>query len=398
MTYLSPDAMREARKFMASDQSGVRDEIGFLTVHQRYSDRFFPGTSVLHTRLRYVLFVPWIYRDEQMRPSRAQRTQESIRAREHELTGRLLGEAIGVIGKSNYPDPVEQQPSQVYWGALRRWGILRELEGTGALSRHQVERMVSAKRSNQLKDEDGVALSAAEWAFTCPEPPEEWKKVGGPLKFRLLAPEKKFLAKRLRSLSSTENPGEKSILARLVGKDVSSIARAWSPQVQEIAGEEREALIRSGHAAALAAIGRAVYAAQVEALRDGHDHLPTSDSQRRALPAVLRKWRGPASRLDWDGFVEDMRTRDMKDLPVVVSDALRRTLEWVRSGKSDPLALEQVYREAEEHRKGRRARLSLTQSGTDRRTEWDNERHPAAEPLHYRWDRVKMLLGDLVGA
>ena len=58
--------MRDARKFMAADQQGVRDEIGFLTVHQRYADRFFPGTSVLHTRLRYVLFVPWLYRDEQL--------------------------------------------------------------------------------------------------------------------------------------------------------------------------------------------------------------------------------------------------------------------------------------------------------------------------------------------
>ena len=24
------------------------------------ADRFFPGTSVLHTRLRYALFVPWL--------------------------------------------------------------------------------------------------------------------------------------------------------------------------------------------------------------------------------------------------------------------------------------------------------------------------------------------------
>jgi hypothetical protein len=69
MTYLSPDAMRDARKFMSADQKGVRDEIGFLIVHQRYADRFFPGTSVLHTRLRYVLFVPWLYRDEYMKPA-----------------------------------------------------------------------------------------------------------------------------------------------------------------------------------------------------------------------------------------------------------------------------------------------------------------------------------------
>lgn len=83
MTYLSPDAMRDARIFMNSDQKGVRDEIGFLIVHQRYADRFFPGTSVLHTRLRYVLFVPWLYRDEHLKPAKGQRAQESVKRREY---------------------------------------------------------------------------------------------------------------------------------------------------------------------------------------------------------------------------------------------------------------------------------------------------------------------------
>ena len=108
MTYLSPDAMRDARKFMNADQKGVRDEIGFLIVHQRYADRFFPGTSVLHTRLRYVLFVPWLYRDEFLRPAKAERTQDSMKRREYHLTGRLMNEPSGVIGIRNYPAPVEQ--------------------------------------------------------------------------------------------------------------------------------------------------------------------------------------------------------------------------------------------------------------------------------------------------
>jgi hypothetical protein len=394
MTYLSPDAMREARKFMASDQQGVRDEIGFLTVHQRYADRFFPGTSVLHTKLRYVLFVPWLYRDEQLKPARSQRTQDSIREREYRLTGRLIKEPVGVIGSRNYPDPVEQRPSQVYWGALQRWGILLEQEGTGPLSRYQVERMVSGKRSTTLRDDEGTALSGSDWPFVCPEPPEDWKAEGeGTLSFRLLAPERAFLAKRLRSLTSPDNPGEKSLLARLVGKDVSLTRTAWGRQVQQIAGEERPALLRSGHAAALAAIGRAIYAAQVETLRDDLDRTPTSDAQRSALPRVSAKWSEQAAKLDWDGF-----TTDVKDLSIVVSDALRQTLEWVREGKSDPMDLEPAYREAEQYRKGRRARLSRSQFGVDHRTEWDNETHPQAKPLHYRWDRVQMLLADLVGA
>ena len=51
-TYLSREALARAKAQMDEESKGVRDEIGFLTIHQRYADRFFPGTSVLHMRSR----------------------------------------------------------------------------------------------------------------------------------------------------------------------------------------------------------------------------------------------------------------------------------------------------------------------------------------------------------
>lgn len=397
MTYLSPDAMRDARKFMNADQKGVRDEIGFLIVHQRYADRFFPGTSVLHTRLRYVLFVPWLYRDEQAKPAKGQRTQDSMKRREYLLTGRLMKEPFGVIGIRNYPSPVEQRPSQVYWGALQRWGMVREQEGTGPLSRYQVERIVSGKPGGPLKDDDGTLLNGMSWPFVCPEPPEEWNQEGeGTLSFDLTAKEKKFLAKRLRNLTSPKNPGTRSIFSLLVGHDVSSSRTAWSPRIRELAETERPALVRAGRAAALAAIGRAVYAAQVETLCDTLDGSKRSSTQRDRLPDLLDRWGTQADRLDWTAFLADMQ--DKSEFSPFVSVALRDTLSWIRAGHSDPMRLEAVYRDAEIHRKGRRARLSRSQFGVDQRADWDNDHHPPGEPLHYRWDRVQMLLRDLVGA
>jgi hypothetical protein len=62
-TYLSREALARAKAQMDEESMGVRDEIGFLTIHQRYADRFFPGTSVLHTRARYAVFVPWLFED-----------------------------------------------------------------------------------------------------------------------------------------------------------------------------------------------------------------------------------------------------------------------------------------------------------------------------------------------
>lgn len=52
-TFLSRKALGQAEQMMFGGKAGVRAEVGFLIVHQRYDDHFFPGTSVLYTRLRY---------------------------------------------------------------------------------------------------------------------------------------------------------------------------------------------------------------------------------------------------------------------------------------------------------------------------------------------------------
>lgn len=95
---------------MFDGTAGVRDEIGFLLIHQRYADWFFPGTSVLHTRLRYALLVPWIYESlKEKRPAPRDFVQ-AYAAAEHRLTGRLqfnqeekTGETDGVIGGDVHP-------------------------------------------------------------------------------------------------------------------------------------------------------------------------------------------------------------------------------------------------------------------------------------------------------
>src|SRR3546814_4156939 len=62
-TYLSREALARAKAQMDEESTGVRDEIGFLTIHQGYADLFFPGTSVLDTRARSLLFVRWLFED-----------------------------------------------------------------------------------------------------------------------------------------------------------------------------------------------------------------------------------------------------------------------------------------------------------------------------------------------
>ena len=39
-----------------------RDELGLGAIRDSIADHLFPGTSTIQTRLRYMLFIPWLFR------------------------------------------------------------------------------------------------------------------------------------------------------------------------------------------------------------------------------------------------------------------------------------------------------------------------------------------------
>jgi len=133
-SYLSRAALARAKAQMDNESMGVRDEIGFLIIHQNYADRFFQGTSVQHTRARYALIVPWLFAD--LAGLTGAVAIRALRDRECELAGRLIG--WGVIGKRVFPKPSNQPPSTVYWNALAAWGILRPRANRRTLSRASI--------------------------------------------------------------------------------------------------------------------------------------------------------------------------------------------------------------------------------------------------------------------
>jgi hypothetical protein len=150
-----------AEQALLGDVKGVRDEIGVLSIHQAISDRLFPGTSVLHTRLRYALFVPWLMQ----RAARQSHRSSALMLRDLEvlLTGQLLNgaglgepQSKGIIGGRVYRDPAAQPPSFSYWTALSRWGIVAK--GHAGASRETVLRLAKDEWSASrklAKDEQG---------------------------------------------------------------------------------------------------------------------------------------------------------------------------------------------------------------------------------------------------
>lgn len=389
-TYFSRDALRIAEQQLLAETAGVRDEIGFLIIHQRYADRFFPGTSVLHTRLRYVLFVPWIY--EGIRKGHhSGRVARAIERAEVQLTGRLRNAAGGgVIGVLKHPDPTSQPPSVIYWTALGAWGLLRPRADGRLPARSRVHALLDAKTRVGL-DDDGEPLRSVDLPFvSLPQPPANWEGEDD-IDFTLSKPEATFLYDRLTAVPCPTEPTRPSLLALLAKQGIARTDACWSRPVLSAAGPDAPALRRAGSAASLAAIGRGVYAALVEDLREA-DGRATSHRHREYLPRVLEEHARRAERLQ----TSDLEA-DVGSLPPTLRNVITETLAWLQGGAKDFRCLLPAYVAAEAKRKGPRARLTPDLNGRERRLEWNNDQHSVAEPLHFRWWQVSRLLSDLQG-
>lgn len=395
-TLLSREALRRAETHLRDGEKGVRDEIGFLTIHQAYADRFFPGTSVLQTRLRYVLFVPWLYSffAQGMRHGSIDKT---IREQEITLAKRLKakhGLFDGVIGGRSLPKPTSQPPTIVYWNALVRWGILRpRLDGTYP-SRAVIHRVLHKQSpSTILIDDDRQPLEEELTFFVrMPDPPKEWHDTKTPLSFVIRSEEADFIQQHLVGVQRAGASGKASLLACLVeyDLDVDGLETPWQRKILKIVDQdEREALLRAQQVASLAAIGRGVYAALVERLCEINDKRNVANIHRAHLQEVIKIHGYEALKLGVMAISKD----DPGFHPQIL-DILSYTQQWLKGGK-DYLELLKLYEKIEVSRKGKRARLANNLAGQEKRAEWSPEEHPKAYPLSYRWNNVKRLLKDL---
>lgn len=402
-THISRIAVQRAEAQLADDSQGILDEIGLLQLHQGYADRFFPGTSVLHTRLRYVLFVAWTYED-----FRRRRGLRGDIARAVALQERALGEALkrnttswGVIGRRRPLRQSSQRPSMIYWGALATWGILHRHPDGRLQTRSEVERRLAERLGgSQLKDDENRVLRSDESAFIALPPiPAGWPGGKG-VDFDFTKEEQGFLRE---VLSRVREPGatRPSLLARLAAESAGRTLAWETPllcrEVKEVAEDDLPVLCRADQAGSLAAIARGIYSALVEyrCIRDG-----LGDRKRglENLNAALAQHRNKALMLDTKALRQDLSPRlehDVWELIVITQDWLKcyRVVEK----RSDLKALLAPYRDLERRRKGGRARLAP--SAVPRRQEWwqDKARRNEAppEPLHYRWKIAVGLLRDL---
>ena len=401
----------KATELLKGSERGVRDEIGFLTLHQGFSDRFFPGTSVLQTRLRYALFVPWQIQD--LADQRVGSAPASVRLQkaERELVLRLkLGTSAnedddgGVIGIRSENFQPAQPPAYVYWTALRLWGILDPVvEGVWPGRAEILARIDGAGGLRDERDDETTHVRNDAFFFALPERPRHWYREGGagltPLNFQLPFNERKYLRDRLVSVRrcGAMRSDADSLLARLAA--VKSPKFSWkdldfdSDAVKQIAdAEDRDALAVAHAASSLTRIGRSVYGALIEYIAQKCDKRKAENQLHKRLAEAVSKEKAIALTCRLDEVAALIGPLDPK-----FSAALAETLIWLKGNTKDVADLWPAYKASEEARKDSRARLPNTPRAAVLRAVWLAENARESDGLNYRWHRVSQLLDDLHG-
>jgi hypothetical protein len=153
-------------------ERGTQDQLGLGGIRDSYADLLFPGTSTIQTRLRYFLFVPWIYTHLEQEQVPSRRVAGIARDRELALVEPLLSiEEEGVFGRTA-GGALKRLPSEVYWGGLGSWGIRRF-----AASREQYHRAIDEvyrrRKLSRAHPAEGTenAAGVLTWHPELPPPP-----------------------------------------------------------------------------------------------------------------------------------------------------------------------------------------------------------------------------------
>ncbi|TAL90259.1 MAG: hypothetical protein EPN62_08520 [Candidimonas sp.] len=187
---------QRAQRIMALFQeSETRDELGLGGIRDSIADHLFPGTSTIQTRLRYMLFIPWLF--QMLEGSTADSDQLATEARtlENRLANALKagGESNGIIGRDAGAD-LQRLPSSVYWAGLGAWGIRLFPGSTDNLFSSMRHLQRSRPRVRESEDAASEAQALQVWTPSLPIRPNDILEA---VHFRLTLDEAQFIIDRL---------------------------------------------------------------------------------------------------------------------------------------------------------------------------------------------------------
>ena len=386
LTASDRDRMRQVLDLFK--EQGTVDEMGLGSLRDALSEALFPGTSTIQTRLRYALFVPWIYRQLEVRRVAATNVSAQLQKAELDLIEPLLknGRFRGVIGERSRGS-LARRPSSVYWTALVRWGLFMHQRPQGWYHTHFTS-LARGRGAEATADDPGIVQTRQpNWHPRIPDPPATFPQEAS---FDLTRKEAVFLQGRLEercagtllawlAREGSDAPADGCFwddsAARRAGADVRDkmeLARRFSlhvegmPLLYNLLLAER---FRTEHGGDDALIDRyreeiAEWAAK-EATEDNHDprHLWSFAASRKVRVPRLQRM-----------FVEtwSKRLADIGPAAVPEDRQLRRLIE-----------------NREKQLKGPRARLH----NPARLLDWNGS--VGVGRMNFRWGRIHRMILDL---
>ncbi|MGY1709114.1 DUF6361 family protein [Geodermatophilus sp. SYSU D00758] len=123
----SADEQRRTREILRLfEETESRDELGIGQVRDAFSDLLFPGTSVLLTRARYFLIVPWCAQHADSTAHwKYPLTMDAVERQALVALKTSAPDELGIIG-ARAGAAVKNLPSVIYAHALERYGIAQE--------------------------------------------------------------------------------------------------------------------------------------------------------------------------------------------------------------------------------------------------------------------------------
>ena len=367
-------------------EQGTVDEMGLGSLRDILSDALFPGTSYIQTRLRYVLFIPWMYQRLESRKVGPADVARQARQAETALIGALAdSEDEGVIGV-RARDSLARLPSSVYWSALVRWGIFQHPQSQ-SWYHTSFARLADGHDTAGRPDDPGVTWTRQpNWHPRLPDPPASFPQEAS---FALTRDEADFLRGRLEE--------------RCAGTLLGGLARKGSDAPAEHFWDDPDAGRASGKIRATVELARR-FSLHVQGIpllynlllaeRRHTDHGGDGELIDR-YRAELSDWAASEAAEDtydplvlWD-LVDRHGGRSPAPQRRFVEAWSKRIREVDPDAVADDVALRGLVEDREHRLKGARARLV----NPNRLLDWNGR--AGVGRMDFRWIRVRQLLIDL---
>lgn len=375
----------------------ARDELGLGVIRNSLSDLFFPGTTTIQTRIRYMLFIPWIYKHlEDKKVSSADFKNYADRD-ERKLIEPLKNSAPdewGLFGRIK--GDIQRLPSSVYWSGLGQWGI-RLFDGSQDDYCRNLDDFYRIRSKIYIKSDKEEAIENAKfanWHLGIPQKPEDFPKN---ISFELTKDEAEYLIERIK----TNQPD--SLFAEILNwPEQLDTQDIWLyPKINKFSKEQQNWIEHARlfskvmHGAAL------LYNFLIaELLKDeGNDRAKEWIKRYRKM---VENWRE-----DICAEYDRIKKWDMAEFWNIVNvkasgdywRAKKFVLDWLEiiCSKADledillnRAARNLIYRR-EEYLKGRYARLSKV----DARNRWNGKSGSGIRPYDFRWPIAQNFLNEI---